>query len=135
MNIEHRSHFSNLISLAYADGKIVEDELKLLSSIGKILGLSDEEIHARISHPQDYEFVIPESASERYNQLYELITMIMIDGEVHAKEVILLKKYAHKLGFSEMIVDNVADKIREYLKKGFTANTISEELPNLISKF
>lgn len=135
MNKEHHSHLSNLISLAYADGKIVQDELRLLSTIGKIMGLPDEEIQDRITHHQEHEFVVPGSPTECYNQLYELITMIMIDGNVHKQEVVLLKKYAHKLGFSELIVDNVTDKIREYLIKGFTTNKISKELPDLISKF
>jgi len=78
---------------------------------------------------------MPDSCSERYNQLYELITMILIDGDVHEHEVSLLKKYANKLGFSESLVDKVAQKIREFLLKGYSTNKIADDLPNLISKF
>ena len=135
MNKEHKSHLSNLISLAYADGKFVEKEKVLLYAFGHKMGLSKAEINDSIINFYVDNFVMPDSCSERYNQLYELITMILIDGDVHEHEVSLLKKYANKLGFSESLVDKVAQKIREFLLKGYSTNKIADDLPNLISKF
>ena len=133
MNKEAKSHLSNLISVALADGKLVESEKKLLIQIAKRLGISDEQVMEYIAHPEDIEFVIPQKSTDCYTQLYELISMVIVDDEMHEKEEELLKKYARKLNFSEDVVDKITDKIREFLHKGYNVNKIN--LNQLITKF
>jgi hypothetical protein len=128
------SHFSNLIHLAHADNKIVSEEKSMLLSIGKAMGLSENEITEQIKQPVQKEFLIPEKAAERYNQLYDLLTLVFIDNEVHDKEIVVLKKYACKLGFCDMMVDKIVEKIHEYFKKGYSSNKISHTLPEMIAK-
>ena len=132
MNKEIKSHLSNLISVALADGKLVESERKLLIQIGKRLGLNEEEVMEYINHHQEIEFVIPTKSTDCYTQLYELISMVIVDEEMHEKEEALLKKYARKLNFSEDVVDKITEKIREFLHKGYNANKINLNLDQFL---
>ena len=131
---EKQSHLSNLISLAYADGILKEDEEQLLVDIGKKMGISEEEVLKKLNNPVKQKFLIPEKETVRYHQLYDFLSMIMIDGDIHPNEVRILKKYAKKLKFKEDIVDPLIDKTKEYLKKGYKSNAIQSNLKDLINK-
>ncbi len=134
MRKEQASHLSNLIALAYADGRLDINEQNLIIQIGSKMGLSEEDIIFKINNPQSQEFVFPEKETERYHQLYELLSLIMIDGYIHEKEVELLHHYAAKLKFESEIVNPLIDKIREYLSKGYDNNKIQTNLSDLINK-
>ncbi|MEA3496919.1 MAG: hypothetical protein U9R42_12915 [Bacteroidota bacterium] len=131
---EKQSHLSNLISLAYADGILKKDEEQLLIDIGKKMGISEEEILKKLANPVKQKFLIPEKETVRYHQLYDFLSMIMIDGDIHPNEIIILKKYAKQLKFKEDIVDPLIDKTKEYLKKGYNSNAIQSNLKDLINK-
>jgi len=134
MNNEQLSHLSNLIALAHADNVLDENEIKLIKQIGLKMGFSDLEISSMINQKEEKEFVFPEKETERYHQLYELVSMIMIDGFIHNKEVELLKKYARKLKFEDHIIDPLIEKIKEFLNLGYEKNRIQTNISDLINK-
>jgi uncharacterized tellurite resistance protein B-like protein len=134
MSNSNKSHLSNLINLALADGKIVEEERSLFLKIGKRMGFSEEDITKELDAEMQAEFVFPENKTERYKQLYDMLSMIMVDGNIHENEVLLIKKIARKLDFEDEIVAPLIAKIEEYLEKGYNNNQLSSNLNDLINK-
>lgn len=134
MSRKNKSHLSNLIALALADGKLVDQEKGLFKKIGLQMGYSDEEVDRLLAQEITADFVFPENKTDRYKQLYDLLSMIMVDGHIHENEVVLIKKYARQLDFEDEIVDPLIHKIREYLEKGYNNNQLTTNLSDLINK-
>lgn len=134
MKSEQLSHLSNLIALAYADGRLDITEKELLFKIGDQMGLSKNEVEEKIINAEEVDFIFPEKETVRYQQLYDLIEMMTIDGHIHDNEVVLLKKYATRLNFKSEMIDPLISKIKEYLNLGYNHNRIHDDLGSLINK-
>jgi uncharacterized tellurite resistance protein B-like protein len=135
MNKEIQSHLANLIAMAKADGIFDEKEKIVFADIGKKLGLNPQQIKEYLSEPVETEFHCPKEQTKRYEQLYDLLRMLMADGEAHENEVELLRKYALQLGFNPKIVDPLITNIMEYLGEGYHQNIFNEQINNLTNKF
>lgn len=135
MNKETQSHLANLIAMAKADGVFDEKEKMVFVDIGKKLGLTPQQIQEYLTEPVEVEFHCPKEQTRRYEQLYDLLRMLMADGQAHEKEIALLRKYAVQLGFNPMIVDPLIANIMEYLGEGYLQNVFREKIKDLSNKF
>jgi uncharacterized tellurite resistance protein B-like protein len=133
MNAILKSHFSNLISLAKADGIIYESERKILFEIGNKSGLSDAEIIDWLDNPPEINFHSPEKITDRYKFLIDFFSIILSDKELHENEIKLLKKYSIKLGFTDELIENSIETMKRYLKSGFNTNTFTGEFNSFIN--
>ncbi|NLJ08061.1 MAG: TerB family tellurite resistance protein [Sphingobacteriales bacterium] len=123
---EIKNHLLNLIQIMFADGRIADEELKLLLGIGKNYHYSEDQIRFLIDHRKEHEAKLPDSFSDRYKKLYELILMIVVDGEADPDEIILLKKIAHKMGFRSEVIETVVSNLKKMIDKGFQNNIFPE---------
>ena len=121
---EIKAHLVNLFLVAGADGRISRDEFELLFQLGRKVGVTDQEL-ARITaeHEQD-SLLLPETLEERVQHLFELITMVVADHKVDAREVALCKRIATNYGIAADVVDQLVDK----LVAAGDATTLDEKL-------
>ncbi len=106
-------HFENLVAVAYADGKLTQEEIDLLAENASRYGLTKEEIEEVIERAEKLQFIIPQNSEDREEQLIESIHMAMIDGEVHEKEYQLCLQIALKLDFDEKYLNNIIELTRK----------------------
>ncbi len=99
----HKSHIMNLVQLAKADGKISKSESGLLIKIGERNGVSPEEVFEMVDASDDFFYKKPENDEQRFDQLYDLVEMIRIDGEVSPKEVTYTTEIAEKMGIRKAV--------------------------------
>ena len=121
----HKSHIMNLVQLAKADGKISKTESSLLIKIGERNGVSAQEVFEMVDASSDFFYSKPETDSQRFDQLYDLVEMMRVDGEVRSTEIDYTSSIAEKMGIRkpvawilvQTLVDGMAlDLTREELK-------------------
>ena len=103
-NSEHRSnlaHFASLATLAASDGIIAPEEQELLDRFARKLNISDEEYKEVMKPTNKYPIEPPVNSEKRLERLYDLFRIIFSDHMIDQEEMVLLKKYAIGLGFSE----------------------------------
>lgn len=126
------SHIKNLVALACADGSLDNREMDLIFKIGVRAGLSPGEIERIFDRPESVPFYPPESYRERIEQLYDMVMVMMVDGELHDKEISFCKFTALKLGFSHKIIDSMINHIIETINNGIASEIALRKLLNLV---
>lgn len=122
------SHIRNLVGLAVSDGHLDEAEIDLIFRIGLKVGLSPEELKRILSRPESVSFSAPDSFRERIEQLYDMVMVMMVDGELHENEIALCKVTAMKLGFRHEIIDKIVHDTIELIIDGIEAEIALERL-------
>jgi hypothetical protein len=116
-----QSHIKNLIEVALSDGNIDEEEMVLLLNLAKSLDITQEEIYQIRINPGKVNFHPPYRARERFNQIYDLVCMMMVDGEINKNELKLCKDLALKLGYLPLIVDDFIYIITRNISDGLSS--------------
>lgn len=122
------SHFRNLVYMAAMDERIADDELDYLEVIGKRLGLSDEQIQEYLSNPGQLRFKTPESKDAKFNQLWDLIRVMIADQEVHEEELEFCHMVGELLGFDEEKIDIIVQDIIQSISKDQNREDVKEQL-------
>lgn len=112
------SHVKNLIEVALSDGHYDKKEEQLLKDILKRNGWGAFYINKVKKKIDKIEFIMPESDNARFDQIYDLITMMMADGDIDDNELRVCNKYAVKLGFNAKLVEELVFSIRENVSVG-----------------
>lgn len=81
------SHIKNLIALGLADGYLDKDETNLIFRIGINAGLTPNDVQRLLERPESIQFYPPDSYRERIEQLYDMVMVMMVDGEFHENEI------------------------------------------------
>ena len=123
-----KQHYLNLIDVFKVDGKINPDEFVLLHKEGRKFGLTDGEIDKLINEKSYHPFHAPYSLEEKFEQLYNVATMILADEIVTEEEKKALKRIALEAGFNEEVIE----RLRPILIDGIQNNE-SEE--SILAKF
>jgi len=113
-----KGHLRSLMEMAMADGEMDKFEYEYLLSIAKKMGISEKELQNLKDHTTHYEYKPPKNKKETFRQLYELIGMMMIDGEIHKKEMRMCSIFAKKLGFSPHNVDELVYSVKQNVSMG-----------------
>jgi uncharacterized tellurite resistance protein B-like protein len=113
MNI---SHIENLVEVALADGKIVEEERELLEKFAKRLSISNEDLKEIIKNIGKHPINPPVDREDRYKRFYRLIQMMLSDGIIGEKQDLLIHKFAIGLGYSEERTEEIYDQTIEFVK-------------------
>lgn len=126
------SHIKNLVLLASSDGSFDESEMKLIFNIGIKAALSPRELERIFNRPESISFAPPDSFSERIEQLYDMVMVMMVDGEFHENEIALCKAVAIKLGFRHEIIDKIVVETIEMIAKGIATERALAKLMSII---
>lgn len=112
-------HIINLLSIAYADGSITEEEKNLICSISDNLGLTNEEFNHCLATWQETDEDIlkvsmPEAEEDRIAFLKNMTLLMMIDGEINENEREYISNAAEVYGFNgEQAVNYLINQIQE----------------------
>jgi uncharacterized membrane protein YebE (DUF533 family) len=122
-----KSHIQNLGALAKIDGHVDSSEMKFIISIGKKNGMKAEEVRALLANNNFSNFVLPENDSDRFDQIYDLVEMMLADGIIDDNEMDFCIEMAEKLGFRKAVVGVLVRKISMGVKDGLHREDIKQD--------
>ena len=122
-----KSHLLNLAALAKADGHIDAREMAFITAVGKKNGISSADVQALISGAKGGSTDLPTNDAERFDQIYDLVDMMLADGVVDETEMDFCIMMAEKLGFRKAIVGVLVRKISQGVKDGQSRERIHDE--------
>jgi len=113
-----REHFSHLIQIALADGIIDINETKMLNRFGHKLGFSQHEIDHLIESTRKSAYNPPYELSKRFEQVYDIVKMVLADGVIDKSEMQLANNLAAKSGFPESEIPRLLAVLIRGIKEG-----------------
>lgn len=122
-----KSHIVNLAALAKADGHIDEREMNFIVAVGKKNGMRPTEVRNVVANSGSVNLLLPDNDSERFDQIFDLVDMMLADGVVDDHEMEFCIDMASKLGFRKAIVGVLVRKISLGVKDGLPREQIKEE--------
>jgi uncharacterized membrane protein YebE (DUF533 family) len=128
-----KGHLLNLAALAKADGHIDAREMNFILAVGKKNGLNSNEVQALISGAKGSTGDLPANDSERFDQIFDLVDMMLADGIVDDTEMDFCIMMAEKLGFRKAIVGVLVRKISQGVKDGLPRERIKEESTSFLN--
>ncbi|MCC2546546.1 TerB family tellurite resistance protein [Hymenobacter sp. BT175] len=128
-----KSHLMNLVTLAKADGHIDEREMSFIVAVGKKNGLRADDVRSIIANANAPALVLPDNDSERFDQIFDLVDMMLADGVVDDNEMDFCIDMAEKLGFRKAIVGVLVRKISLGVKDGLPREQIKEESQSFLN--
>jgi uncharacterized membrane protein YebE (DUF533 family) len=127
-----KNHLKNLIALAKADGVFSESEKEYIFKIGEKGGLKTSEIESLFSDSLIEEVKIPSNDSERFDQIFDLVQIMLADGSIDDNEMDFCISMAEKSGFRKAIVGILVRKISIGLTSGLDKEAIKRESENFL---
>ncbi len=122
-----KNHLMNLSALAKVDGHIDSAEMNYIVAIGIKNGMKAEEVRSLVANAGPVSHHIPDNDSERFDQIYDLVEMMLADGIVDDNEMEFCVEMATKLGFKKAIVGVLVRKISMGVKDGLSREHIKTE--------
>lgn len=127
----NRGHFSAIVRVALADGKLADAEKVFLDQLARRLDVSAEEYAEILADPLKYPINPPYLYSQRLERLYDLSRMVYVDHELGENQMVLLKKFCVALGFTPSNVNHIVAKSFELLKENVDLDTFVYEMTNM----
>ncbi|PKV63032.1 tellurite resistance TerB family protein [Pontibacter ramchanderi] len=128
-----KSHITNLGALAKADGHMDPTEMEFIISIGKRHGLKPSEVRNLLSNVQSVKPQLPTNDAERFDQIYDLVEMMLADGIVDENEMEFCINMAVRLGFKKSIVGVLVRRISIGVKDGLSREQIREDAQSFLN--
>ncbi len=111
------AHFANLVKLAKADGIIDDSERQYLYKLGKRINMTQEEVDAFINKPLSDAFIPPFELEDKFEQLHDMIAVIMADGTIDESERKLCRAFIIGLGFEDSKTEKIIDVISKLISE------------------
>ena len=102
---EKLSHLKNLVAVAFADGKLEDNEMAALAAVMARDGLTPSDLERCIKKPKGIKFLPPETLGQRVIYLKDMVLLMMCDGDIDDREFALCKATAIALGFKHEVID------------------------------
>jgi hypothetical protein len=114
-NDNSRAIISDLIFLAYADGKLTDSEYDFILQIALRLDLTEIEVQDLFDKPSSLRPIFTEL--ERISHFYKLVLLMNVDMETHEKEVIAIRNFGLKMGIRAGVFDQILLQMGQYKNK------------------
>ena len=128
-----KSHLRHLVRLASSDGAVSKEEEHMIKTIAKANGLSASEVKSILENPTAVDLALPDNNEDRFNQMFDLVQMMMADGVVTDAEMDFCGELANRLGFRKVIVGVLVAKIERGIKEGLSKDQIRAEAEAFIN--
>ncbi|MFD2247218.1 TerB family tellurite resistance protein [Pontibacter ruber] len=128
-----KSHIKNLGALAKVDGHVDSTEMNFIISIGRKHGMKPDDVRNLLSSSSKITPQMPTNDSERFDQIYDLVEMMLADGIVDENEMDFCINMATKLGFNKTIVGVLVRKISIGVKDGLSREHIKQEAQSFLN--
>jgi len=106
-----RSHLNLLVQLARVDGVVVQEEIDLIEKVGKVNGLSSDEISECFEDPSVIDGLEDISDDLKFDYMYNIVQLMKIDGRIYKEEIVYCARIASRLGYDENVVREMMLKI------------------------
>ena len=137
-NDEIKTRMNDLIRIMQADRKIEPNEEILLLKVANRIGLSENELKQIVkqvmTNPRSIKVSYPTGPKEKINYLLDMVSMMMVDGNIDVREAIICETIAIKLGFRPQIVPEMVKTLIDLAVKNVPRQTIKTELDDFMSK-
>jgi len=127
----NKGHFSAIVRVALADGKLAPEEKSFLDKLAKTLEISTLEYEEILENPLKYPINPPYLRTHRLERLYDLARMVHIDHHLGDKQDALLRKLGIALGFTPENVDYIVNKAFKLVDKKVDLDTFIYEMENM----
>ncbi|MFN6945224.1 MAG: TerB family tellurite resistance protein [Cytophagaceae bacterium] len=127
-----KSHLKNIINLAKADGYMSDLEIDYIFRLGEKMKFSAEEIEDLIEDSASNIFVKPSNDSERFDQLFDLVSLMLADGIIEDSEMDFCIDMAKRMGVRNSITGVLVRKIVMDQQNGIAKNEIKEQTKNFL---
>lgn len=127
----NQGHFSAIVRVAFADGKISAEEQAFLDKLASRLEISKEEYEDILEDPTKHAINPPYLYSQRLERLYDLARMVHIDHQLGDQQEIMLSRMALALGFTPGNVDYIVSKALTLVDKKVDLDTFLFEMENM----
>jgi len=115
-----RKQLNTLVQLGSVDGLLSEKEVRLVKMLGKVNGMSEEEIDMIIQNPQPMEDLSLLSDDQKFEYIYSLVQLMKADGQVFKSEISYCENVAQELGYKKSVIGELSSRI--YSDPGITAD-------------
>ncbi|MDU9050239.1 MAG: zinc ribbon domain-containing protein [Candidatus Electrothrix sp. Rat3] len=116
-NEQKIDYLSNVISVAYADGKIAPQETEAIAVIQKAIGARKTELNKAYKQVDTNNFAVSPVGywSDKIKNLEHIIYVSLIDGEIDPKEKELILNFAKKVNINQdqlnLIINDVKNAV------------------------
>ena len=122
-----KSHLLNLGALAKIDGHVDESELNFIVAVGRKHGIKADDVRTLVQNATREHLVIPDNDDDRFDQLFDLVDMMLADGIMDDAEMDFCTEMAQRLGFRKAVVGLLVRKISMGVKDGLTREQIRHD--------
>ena len=112
-----RTHIKNLVAVGTADGKFTSDEQDLVKSIAGKAGISSDKLQQMLN-TMSAECEIPTDKIMRFNQLYDLVHLMIVDNYIHYEEQRYCINAAIKFGYPATQAEQIVELIIGNINSG-----------------
>jgi uncharacterized tellurite resistance protein B-like protein len=113
-----KEYFIHLIHVTLADGKVTDKESEMLHRIGKKMGFTDPEIDTLFTRTAKSSYIPPYELSKKFDQLYDIIKLVLADGKIDENEMHLARIFALTAGFQDEDIPLILNLLIEGIKNG-----------------
>jgi len=116
--IDKLNHIKHLFLLGKSDGKLTSSEIKIISEISKKHQLSLMEVSFVLNENHEIPFTLPQKFTDRLTVLYNMVTLMVSDFNIHKKEKEMCLDLARKFEFNPQIIDEMIEDILNFIIDG-----------------
>ncbi|MCA1920284.1 fructose 1,6-bisphosphatase [Flavobacterium piscis] len=127
----NRGHFSAIVRVAFADGKINDEEQTFLDKIASTLQISEEEYKEILKDPWKHPINPPYLYTQRLERLYDLARMVHVDHHLGDQQEVMLTRMGLALGFTPGNVNYIVRKALSLVDKKVDLDTFLFEMENM----
>jgi hypothetical protein len=131
---DNTEYFVHLIRIALADDVITTKELELLHRVSKRLGFTVEETDHLIRTTGKSDYTPPSGLRARFDQIYEIVNMTLVDGTINKNEMYLASSFAAKSGFNEKEIPSMLVLLLNGIRQGKNKDELFKEFQDKVLK-
>ena len=128
-----KSHMKNLLEVAMVDGDYDKTEQKLLDALAKKHSISKKQLQEIHDAPEHIDFEVPGDEKHKFEQLYELVHMMVVDNYIYKEEIKLCGIFARKFGYDPNKSDELVNSISQNIQNGHTIKETHKRVSLLLS--
>jgi uncharacterized tellurite resistance protein B-like protein len=127
----NKGHFSAIVRVALADGKVSGEEKSFLDKLATKLEITLSEYEEILENPLKYPINPPSLRTQRLERLYDLGRMVHTDHQLGDKQDVLLRKFAIALGFTPANSNYIVDKALSLIDQKVDSDTFLYEMEHM----
>ena len=102
-----RSRVLDWLALSSCDGEVHENEQGFIAALAARHGVAEKDWNAVVNKPDSVKPSEIGSDEQQVEHLFDLVHIMLADGEIHETEMDIVKSIAARLGFPSSTIDKM----------------------------